>query len=165
MTSGSESGEADVTPTSQGGSEGTPKVAAPRGKLGDAPGTAGLQVKLRAVKRKLEVREQALAVLNRRLLQLERGENGVGGIARALGSEYVRIQDLSAEVESDEAQIQRLSAALASGESRIQALSAEVASLREANHALQQELFWLRNSRVYRWSGPVRNAYHKVRRR
>ena len=155
MSSGSESGEAGVTPTSPGGSEGEPRVAPPRAQSGDAPGAAALQAKLRAVKRKLEVREQALAVLNRRLLKLERGENGVGGMVRAMGGEYVQILDLSAEVESDESQIRGLSAALASDEAQIQALSAEVASLREANHALQEELFWLRNSRVYRWSGPV----------
>jgi chromosome segregation ATPase len=151
MTSGSESGKADVTPTSRGGNESELRVASPRAKSGDAPGAAALQAKLRAVKRKLEVREQALAVLNRRLLKLERGENGAGGMVRAMGTEYVQIQDLSAEMESDETQIQTL--------------SAEVASLREANRALQEELFWLRNSRVYRWSGPVRSVYHKVRRR
>jgi chromosome segregation ATPase len=148
-------------------------------EAGDASRVTALETELRGVRRRLAVREKALAVLNRRLLKLERGENGAGGMVRALGSDYARIQDLSAEVESDVAQIQRLAAGVASGEARSQALSAEVAldeaqiqalsaegaSLREANRVLQEELFWLRNSRVYRWSGPVRGAYHKVRRR
>jgi len=98
----------------------------PATKTGEIQAAAGLQASLRAVRRQLAVREQALAVLNRRLLRLESGEIDQGGT---------------------------------------ETMAAEVASLSEANRALKEELYWLRHSRVFRWSSPLRKAYHTVRRR
>jgi hypothetical protein len=74
-----------------------------------------LEVEVRDLRQRLEQREQVLKALNRRLLQLERGQEG-----------------------------------------DTQALQAE-------NDSLRQELGSLRNTKVFRWSTPARDAYSRLR--
>ena len=79
-----------------------------------------LEVEVRALQQQLEQREQLLKVLNRRLLQLERGESGISGM--------------------------------------------ETGMLLSENRALKEQLGLLRNTKLFRWSSPVRDVYARLRR-
>jgi len=89
-----------------------------------------LEAELSAVRTRLAQREQALAVLTRRLLQLESGE--VEGPPEP-------------------------SPSAGDGASEVRVLRAQVS-------ALQHELHWLRHSRIFRWSSPIRRAFYAARR-
>ncbi|MDQ6837340.1 MAG: hypothetical protein M3137_03085 [Actinomycetota bacterium] len=52
-----------------------------------------LEVETRALRRKLAQREAALAVLNRRLLVLERGGTGVSGVSRVDEERTASVED------------------------------------------------------------------------
>jgi len=104
---------------------------------GDGSARLRLEAEVRALKRQVAQRERALALLNRRLLRLERGEDclpGAGEIGPA---------DIAAQV------------AL---------LRAQLSSLHDENDALRDELHWLRHSRIFRWSRPFRGVFYAVRR-
>jgi chromosome segregation ATPase len=107
-------------------------------ELDDGGKVLALDREVRSLRRRLAQREQMLAGLNRRLLQLERGDNGLSGMQRA-------------ELRGP-----------AAGHPSLQA---ELASVKDANRALQEELYWLRHSKVFRWSRPARKVYHVLRRR
>lgn len=89
-----------------------------------------METELRAVRSRLTQREQTLAILTRRLLQLEGGGGGT-----------------PAEQPPPTGDV--------ASENRV--LRAQVA-------ALQAELHWLRHSKIFRWSSPVRAAFYAVRR-
>ncbi len=74
-----------------------------------------LEAEVRTLRQRLVQREELLKVLNRRLLQLERGESGLSGMDRA-----------------------------------------EVG-------LLQEQLESLRNTKLFRWSSPIRDVYSRMR--
>ena len=123
---------------------------------GDAPSAHNaepvvLEAQLGALRRQLNQRENALAVLNRRLLQLERGQNGALGVERA-----TRLAPTS-EPHPLEAVNQALT-------TENEALSAQVRALTTDNECLREELQRMRNTRLFRWAAPARGGYARIRR-
>jgi len=60
-----------------------------------------LESEVLALQQRLDQREEALRQLNRRLLQLEHGENGISGMERAEVSQLIaHIEALEGELES-----------------------------------------------------------------
>jgi hypothetical protein len=59
-----------------------------------------LDAEVRSLQKRLEQRELALGMLNRRLLQLERGDTGFAGMDRAAGgADPAEVQALRAELD------------------------------------------------------------------
>jgi len=106
-------------------------------KAGDDGALLALEMQVRALGRQLAQRDEALGLLNRRLLRLERGEDSLPALSD------VGIGDLAAHV---------------------LLLRAQMSSLHDENDALRNELHWLRNSKIFRWSRPFREPFYATRR-
>ena len=102
-----------------------------------------LEAEVRSLRQRLGQREQLLTTLNRRLLQLERGENGISGMERAeaggLLSDYQYLQAQNGP------------------------LQAKNHALQEENTDLHEQLRLLRSTKLFRWSSPARDVYAKIR--
>jgi chromosome segregation ATPase len=103
-----------------------------------------LEAQVRALRRQVSQRERALALLNRRLLRLEHGEDALPGLGQIGATEIA---------------------------GHVVLLRSQLASLHDENEALKgetevlkNELRWLRNSRIFRWSRSFRGAFYAVRR-
>jgi hypothetical protein len=104
---------------------------------GDSLTRVKLEAQVRALRRQVSQRERALALLNRRLLRLEHGEDGFPGV-REIGA-----ADIAGQVVL---------------------LRSQLSSLHDENDALKDELRWLRHSKIFRWSRPFRGTFYAVRR-
>jgi hypothetical protein len=99
-----------------------------------------LAAQVGALQQKLDQRENALAMLNRRLLQLERTENSAVGVERAAGLAATSDSGL---LDSDAfAQIRRLEA---------------------DNEHLREEIQRIRDTKLFRWAAPARRVYALTR--
>jgi phage protein D len=112
-------------------------VVATDAEPGEGSAVLAVEMQIRALKRQLAQREQALALLNRRLLRLERGEDSLPAVSE------VGVGDMAAHV---------------------LLLRAQMSSLHDENDALRNELHWLRHSKIFRWSRPFREAFYAMRR-
>lgn len=88
------------------------------------------------LQRRLEQREQALAALNRRLLECQRLQNGLDGMRRAHESADNGLVD---------------------------GLLDQVRSLTERCGMLEDELARTRATKMFRWSAPLRSVYAILR--
>ncbi len=101
-----------------------------------------LEVEVRVLRDRLAQRDTALAQLNRRLLELERGDfSGASPV-------HARLQALRQELEVATQRVLELESLLADANTR--AASAE------------RELAAMRQTKVFRWSGPLRAAYRVI---
>jgi len=110
-----------------------------------------LETEVRALRQRLEQREQMLAVLNRRLLQLERGENGSSGMDRAetglLLSQNHELLEANGELHEQNGLLRQ----------RLHVLD-------EENAGLHEQLKLMRDTKLFRWSSPARDVYARLRR-
>jgi hypothetical protein len=105
-------------------------------KLDDDTRVRTLEAEVRTLRQRVDQREQLLKVLNRRLLQLERGENGISGMERA---------------ETEDLLFQN------------RALQEENAKLNEQLGLARNELGLLRDTKLFRWASPARDMYARLR--
>ena len=101
-----------------------------------------LEAELRTLRDRVAQRDVALAQLNRRLLQFERGELPDGSPS------YERVQTLRSELQVMTERLREVESAL------------EVAQARAAS--AERELIAMRDTKLFRWSGPLRSLYRTV---
>jgi regulator of replication initiation timing len=111
---------------------------------------ASLLAEVRSLQTELGAREAEVASLLAEVRSLQ----------TELGSREAEVASLRAEVRSLQTELGSRQAELSSRQAELASREAELASMQDANRTLQEELHWLRNSRVFRWSRPVRKAYH-----
>jgi hypothetical protein len=102
-----------------------------------------LEKEIRALRQRVEQREHALGVLNRRLIQLERNDVGQPGRERA-GAWPLDAENEDLRQQRDAAIQQTLAA-------------------REESAAALRELEAMRATRLFRWASPARQVYAKTR--
>jgi chromosome segregation ATPase len=128
------------------------EVDVPEGvDVGEDSKVRTLESEVRALRQRVELREQSLRVLNRRLLQLESSENGVQGFERIqAGLTVSENETLRADNASLREQLERA--------------RAELDTALQRQHQLEEELAMMRDTKTFRWSLPARDVYSKLRR-
>ncbi len=112
-----------------------------------------------------ELRNLRVSVLPRLEGEASSLRSQVGSLQAELGSVLATLSSCEAEGASLLAEAESLRTELGSRQAEVVSLLAEVGSVRDTNGALQEELHRLHNSKLFRWSRPVRRAYRLLRRR
>lgn len=101
-----------------------------------------IEVEVRQLRERLALRERVLAQLNRRLLELERGDFSV------TSPTYARLQTLRQQLQVATQQIADLESTLADQRSEAARVERELAAMRQ--------------TKLFRWSAPLRAVYGLV---
>ena len=101
-----------------------------------------LEVEVRVLRERLVQRDSVLSQLNHRLLELERGEFSTASPT------YVRLQELRHDLQAATQRVVELESALADAQTRAAGIDRELSAMRQ--------------TKVFRWSAPLRTLYRLI---